>query len=201
MSKWFKPAIFLLALVPLALILVQILQNSLGPDPAQALAEVTGEWTIRFLLLVLSLTPLRQVTGNTQFVRHRRMLGLFALFYATIHLLVWMSFLLAFRWMAIGEELTERPYITIGFVAYVILLALGITSPKAMVRRLGKNWKKLHQLVYVAGILAVVHLLWILRTDVWEAVVYGSVLAMLLSFRVIRYLYLHRVRLSGGRVG
>ena len=189
MSKWFKPAIFLLALVPLALILVQILQNSLGPDPAQELAKVTGEWTIRFLLLVLALTPLRQVTGITQFVRHRRMLGLFALFYATIHLLVWMSFLLAFRWMAIGEELTERPYITIGFVAYVILLALGITSPKAMVRRLGKNWKKLHQLVYVAGILAVVHLLWILRTDVWEAVVYGSVLAMLLSFRFIRYLY------------
>ena len=192
MSKWLKPAIFLLALVPLALMLVQILQNSLGPDPAQELATVTGEWTIRFLLLVLSLTPLRQVTGITQFVRHRRMLGLFALFYATIHLLVWVSLLLSFRWLAIGEELTERPYITIGFIAYVILLALGVTSPKAMVRRLGKNWKRLHQLVYVAGILAVVHLLWILRTDVWEAVVYGSVLAILLGFRFIRYLYRHR---------
>ena len=192
MSKWLKPAVFLLALVPLALMLAQILQNNLGPDPAQELAKVTGEWTIRFLLLVLALTPLRYLTGITQFGRHRRMLGLFALFYATIHLLVWMSFLLSFRWLAIGEELTERPYITIGFVAYVILLALGVTSPKAMVRRLGNNWKKLHQLVYVAGILAVVHLLWILRTDVWEAVVYGSVLAMLLGFRFIRYLYRHR---------
>ena len=110
------------------------------------------------------------------------MLGLFALFYATIHLLVWMSFLLVFRWQAIGEELIERPYITVGFVAYMILLALGVTSPKAMVRRLGKNWKKLHRLVYIAGILAVVHLLWILRTDVWEAVVYGAVLAVLLGF-------------------
>lgn len=192
MSKWLKPAVFLLALVPLALMLVQILQNNLGPDPAQELAKVTGEWTIRFLLLVLALTPLRHLTGITQFTRHRRMLGLFALFYATIHLLVWMSFLLSFRWLAIGEELTERPYITIGFVAYVILLALGVTSPKAMVRRLGNNWKKLHQLVYIAGILAVVHLLWILRTDVWEAVVYGSMLAMLLGFRFIRYLYRHR---------
>ena len=192
MSKWLKPAVFLLALVPLALMLVQILQNNLGPDPAQELAKVTGEWTIRFLLLVLALTPLRHLTGITQFGRHRRMLGLFTLFYATIHLLVWMSFLLSFRWLAIGEELTERPYITIGFVAYVILLALGVTSPKAMVRRLGNNWKKLHQLVYIAGILAVVHLLWILRTDVWEAVVYGSVLAMLLGFRFIRYLYRHR---------
>ena len=192
MSKWLKPAVFLLALVPLALMLVQILQNNLGPDPAQELSKVTGEWAIRFLLLVLALTPLRHLTGITQFARHRRMLGLFALFYATIHLLVWMSFLLSFRWLAIGEELTERPYITIGFVAYVILLALGVTSPKAMVRRLGNNWKKLHQLVYIAGILAVVHLLWILRTDVWEAVVYGSVLAMLLGFRFIRYLYRHR---------
>ena len=192
MSKWLKLAIFVLALVPLALMIVQILQNDLGPDPAQELAKVTGEWTIRFLMLVLALTPLRHLTSITQFVRYRRMLGLFALFYATIHLLVWMSFLLAFRWLAIGEELTERPYITIGFIAYVILLALGVTSPKAMVRRLGKNWKKLHQLVYVAGILAVLHLLWVLRTDVWEAVVYGSVLAILLGFRFIRYLYAHR---------
>ena len=120
------------------------------------------------------------------------MLGLFALFYATIHLLVWMSFLLVFRWHAIGEELIERPFITVGFIAYMVLLALGVTSPKAMVRRLGKNWKKLHRLVYVAGILAVVHLLWILRTDVWEAVVYGAVLAVLLGFRLIRSFYLRR---------
>lgn len=187
-----KPAVFLLALVPLALIVVQILQNNLGPDPAQELAKVTGEWTIRFLLLALALTPLRHLTGITQFVRHRRMLGLFALFYATIHLLVWMSFLLVFRWQAIGEELVERPYITVGFVAYMILLTLGVTSPKSMVRRLGKNWKKLHRLIYVAGILAVVHLLWILRTNVWEAAVYGAVLAVLLGFRLIRSLYLRR---------
>ena len=191
-SRGLKPAVFLLALVPLALMVVQILQNNLGPDPAQELAKVTGEWSIRFLLLALALTPLRHLTGITQFVRHRRMLGLFALFYATIHLLVWMSFLLVFRWQAIGEELIERPYITVGFVAYMILLALGVTSPKSMVRRLGKNWKKLHRLIYVAGILAVVHLLWILRTDVWEAAVYGAVLAVLLGFRLIRFLYLRR---------
>lgn len=192
MSRWLKPAVFLLSLVPLSLMIVQILQNNLGPDPAQALAKATGEWSIRFLLLALALTPLRHLTGITQFVRCRRMIGLFVLFYATIHLLVWVSFLLAFRWLAIGEELTERPYITVGFVAYLILLVLGVTSPKAMVRRLSKNWKRLHRLVYVAGILAVVHLLWILRTDVWEAVVYGAVLAVLLGFRLFRFFYLHR---------
>ncbi len=190
MSKWLKPTVFILALAPLVALAVQIFQNNLGPDPAQELAKQTGEWTIRFLLLALALTPLRHLTGSPQFVRHRRMIGLFALFYATIHLLVWMSFLLAFRWLAIGEELTERPYISIGFAAYVILLALGVTSPKAMVRKLGKNWKRLHQLVYIAGILAVVHLLWILRTDVWEAVLYGGILMVLLGFRLGRYLYI-----------
>lgn len=190
MSKWLKPAVFLLALVPLALLIVQISQNNLGPDPAQEIAKQTGELSIRFLLIALSLTPLRHLTGSFQFARHRRMIGLFALFYATLHFLAWMTFLLAFRWLAIGQELIERPYISIGFAAYVILLALGVTSPKVMVRKLGKNWRRLHKLVYVAGILAVVHLLWILRTDVWEAVLYGGILMVLLGFRVVRYLYL-----------
>ena len=188
MRKFLKPAVFLLALVPFVLLLIRALQNNLGPDPAQELSIETGEWTLRFLLITLALTPLRDFTGRSEFVRQRRMLGLFALFYATVHLLGWMTFILGFRWFAIVEELVERPYITVGFTSYLILFALGATSPKAMVRKLGKNWKRLHRLVYLASILGVVHLLWILRTDIGEAVLYGSIVFVLLGYRIARKL-------------
>ena len=188
MRNFLKPAVFLLALVPFALLLIRALQNNLGPDPAQELSIETGEWTLRFLLITLALTPLRDFTGRSEFVRQRRMLGLFALFYATVHLLGWMTFILGFRWFAIVEELIERPYITVGFTSYLILFALGITSPKAMVRKLGKNWKRLHRLVYLASVLGVVHLLWILRTDIGEAVLYGSIVFVLLVYRIARKL-------------
>lgn len=186
MQKLLKPAVFITALIPFFVLVLRVMQNDLGPDPAQELAKETGEWTLRFLLLTLALTPLRQLTGKPQFVRIRRMVGLFTLFYATVHFLAWMSFLLAFRWVAIGEELVQRPFITVGFAAYLILLALGITSPQFMVRKLGKNWKKLHRTIYLAAILGVIHLLWILRTDVGEAAFYGLIVAILLGFRVLK---------------
>ena len=185
-TGWFKPAVFGAALIPFAWLIWRIAVNDLGPDPAQELAISTGEWTLRFLLITLSLTPLRNISGQIAFVRIRRMVGLFALFYAAIHFTVWMSLLLGFRWFAIGEELLERPYISIGFLALLILIALGITSPKAMVRRMGRNWKRLHRLIYLAAVLAVVHLTWILRTDVGEAVLYGSILAILFGYRLYR---------------
>ena len=183
-----KRTVFLLALVPFFLLLIRVQQNNLGPDPAQELSIETGEWALRFLLITLALTPLAQLTREIRFVRQRRMLGLFALFYASVHFLSWMAFILGFRWMAIAEELLERPYITIGFAAYLIILALGVTSPRAMVRRLGKNWKRLHKLIYPAAVLALIHLLWILRTDIQEVVLYGGILAVLLGYRVFRKL-------------
>ncbi len=183
MRKLIKPLVFVLALIPFAVLLIRILQNDLGPDPVQELSLETGEWTLRFLILALAMTPLRRISNQVEFVRNRRMVGLFALFYATLHLLVWVVFLLEFRWFAIFEEIVERPYITVGFSAYVILLALGITSPKFMVRQLGKNWKRLHKLVYLAAILGVLHLLWILRLDIGPAVFYGSLVALLLGYR------------------
>ncbi len=185
-TGWLKPAVFSASLIPLVWLIWRIAADDLGPDPAQELAIATGEWTLRFLLITLSLTPLRHISGQLAFVRVRRMVGLFALFYASIHFTVWMSLLLGFRWFAIGEELLERPYITIGFLALLILIALGVTSPKVMVRRMGKNWKRLHRLVYLAAILAIIHLIWILRTDLSEAVLYGSVLAILLGYRFWR---------------
>ncbi len=187
-SGWFKPAVFALALLPLASLTQRIAGNDLGPDPAQELAITTGEWTLRLLLLTLALTPLRQISGQVAFTRVRRMIGLFALFYATLHFIVWMALLLGFRWQAIGEEILQRPYISVGSIAFFILIALGITSPKSMVRRMGRNWKRLHRLIYPAAVFAIVHLTWILRTDLGEAVLYGSILALLLGYRLWRYL-------------
>ena len=191
MVRLVKPVIFFMALIPFIWLLLKVFQNDLGPDPAQALSIETGEWALRFLLLTLAITPFRQIFRVAEIARLRRMIGLFAFFYASIHFLSWMAFILAFRWLAIAEELVERPYITVGFLAYVILFLLGVTSTNSMVRRLGKNWKRLHKFVYAASILAIVHLLWILRTDVTEAVIYGVLLAILLGYRIIRKLKLN----------
>ena len=185
MVKPIKPVIFLLSLTPFLYLLVRVIQNDLGPDPAQVLSIETGEWTLRFLLLTLAITPLRQTLGLIEVARLRRMIGLFTFFYATIHLVSWMAFILGFRWFAIAEELVERPYITIGFVAYIILFLLGVTSTNSMVRRLGRNWKRLHKLIYLASVLAIIHLLWILRTDITEAFIYGTLLVILLGYRVL----------------
>ncbi len=184
MKRFLKPVIFLLALVPFGILIIKIALNDLGPDPAKELSLETGEWALRFLLISLALTPLRTLTKNPEFVRHRRMLGLFSFFYATLHLFVWLTFLLQFRWLDIVEEIIERPYVTVGFASYLVLLALAVTSPKAMVRRLGRSWKRLHRLVYLAAVLSIVHLLWILRLDIGEAVLYGVILAFLLGFRI-----------------
>ena len=188
MVRLVKPSIFFMALIPFIWLLLKVFQNDLGPDPAQALSIETGEWALRFLLLTLAITPFRQIFRVAEIARLRRMIGLFAFIYASIHFLSWMAFILGFRWLAIAEELVERPYITVGFLAYVILFLLGVTSTNSMVRRLGKNWKRLHKFVYAASILAIVHLLWILRTDVTEAVIYGVLLAILLGYRIFRKL-------------
>ncbi len=181
-----KPVVFGAALIPLAWLAYRVAANDLGPDPAQELAVATGEWALRFLLAALSLTPLRHIARQPAFARIRRMTGLFALFYALLHFAVWMSLLLGFRWRAIGEELLQRPYIGVGFLALLILVALGATSPRAVARRMGKHWKRLHRLVYLAAILAIIHLTWILRADAGEAVLYGSILALLLGYRLLR---------------
>ena len=176
---------FLVCLIPFVLLLLKVLQNDLGPDPAKELALETGEWSIRFLLLALAMTPLRHLSGRMEFAQRRRMVGLFALFYASVHFIVWVIFLLGLRWGAILEEVVERPYITIGFASFLILIVLGATSPRVMVRKLGKNWRRLHRLVYVAGVLAIIHLVWIVRTDLSEALLYGAILAGLLVWRLV----------------
>ncbi len=185
-----KVIVFSTCLVPFFSLLISALQNNLGPDPVKTLSLETGEWTLRFLLLTLAITPLRQISGISELAYFRRMIGLFALYYASWHFFVYLMFLLEFRWSSIIEDIIERPYITVGFSAYLILLALGATSPKFMVRKLGRNWKQLHKLVYLAGVLGIIHLVWIIRSDLSEAVIYGFILFLLLAYRVWRFLSL-----------
>jgi len=186
MTKVVKWVVFVLALLPLAILLVGVFTNTLGPDPADTLAAETGEWTFRFLLLSLAITPLRNIGGWPKVFPYRRTFGLFALFYASLHFLVYLVFLLQLRWSEIFEDIVERPYITVGFSAFILLVVLGVTSTKRMMRKLGRRWKQLHKLVYVINILALIHLVWILRTDLAEAVIYASILLPLLAYRVYR---------------
>ena len=184
LKRFLKPGVFSFALMPFFLIGWKVAINNLGPDPAKALALETGSWALRFLLLTLAMTPMSQVFGRIEFVKVRRMVGLFAFFYASVHFLVWLVFLLELRFEALGEELLERPFITLGFVAYLILSLLAVTSPRAMVLKLGRRWKYIHRLIYLAATIALLHLIWIVRSNFGEALVYGLLLAMLLLFRL-----------------
>ncbi|MEZ5491511.1 MAG: protein-methionine-sulfoxide reductase heme-binding subunit MsrQ [Gammaproteobacteria bacterium] len=187
-QKGIKLGVFCISLLPFLYLFYLVWTNNLGPDPGETLAKESGEWTFRYLLATLAITPLQQLTGWRITNRYRRMIGLYALFYASAHFLVYLMFLLGFRWSALYQEILERPYITVGFSAFVILVALGITSPKAMLRRLGKNWKRLHRFIYLAAVLVMIHMIWILRSDYGEALLYGGVLAILLGYRLLGYL-------------
>lgn len=188
--------IFWLALLPFVYLLQGAVLNTLGADPARELALETGRWALRFLLMSLAITPLRELTGLTGLFPLRRTLGLFSLFYAVLHFIIYMVFLLELRWSEIGSDIVERPYITVGFTALLILVAMGITSTRGMMRRLGRRWKQLHQLVYLASLLALLHLLWILRTDLFDAVFYGTLLLLLLGYRLVTRL---QRRVKSGR--
>jgi len=177
--------VLLVSWLPFAFLLHGAILNTLGPDPGRVLTLETGHWAIRFLLLSLAVTPLRELTRVHGLAPLRRTLGLFSLLYALLHFTCYVLFLLEMRWFEIGEDILERPYITVGFGALIILIALGITSPRAMMRRLGRNWKKLHRLVYIAAVLGVLHLSWILRTDISDAVFYATMLVLLLGYRIV----------------
>lgn len=189
MQKGMKILVFCVCLVPFSYLFVQLLLNNLGPDPGEALSKELGEWTLRFLLATLAISPVRQLTGIKTIVRFRRMIGLFVLFYASCHLFVFQLFILGFRWSSLFQEILERPYITVGFTAFLILVALGITSPKYMVRKLGKNWKRLHRLIYLVAVLGIIHMTWILRSDFGEALLYGVIVAVLLGYRLAHRIY------------
>lgn len=184
--RWvIKSAVFTASLVPLAFLLSRGLNNDLGANPVETINRYTGDWVLRFLLITLAVTPLRKIFGWNDLLRYRRMLGLFAFFYAVLHFLSYVWLDQFFVWGDIVKDVVKRPYITVGFTSFLMLIPLAATSTKAMIRRLGaKRWQRLHRLVYLAGIGGVVHFMWLVKSDIREPFLYAVILALLLGFRL-----------------
>lgn len=181
-NKWF---VFWLCLLPLFALVVQVVAGFLGPDVGKALVLTTGEWGLRFLLLTLAISPVRRWTRFKGLVRYRRMLGLYSWFYASLHLLAVLTYLLGWSWAIFVEEFVERPYMALGIIAWLLLLPLGLTSNRWSQRKLGKRWKTLHKLVYPVALLACSHLVWQVRSDISEALIYSLMLLILLLSRLV----------------
>lgn len=183
MTRVIKPAVFILALLPLFLLFRNFYLDELGANPFEVLTRSTGEWTLRFLLLTLAMTPLRQLSGSVWPLRLRRMLGLFAFFYVCVHLLTYIWLDHFFDWAEIWTDIVKRPYITFGMLAFTLLIPLAFTSTKKMMKRLGKRWKQLHKLIYVIAILGVLHFLLLVKADFREPIIYTLILLTLFLAR------------------
>jgi sulfoxide reductase heme-binding subunit YedZ len=205
-----KPVVFLAALLPalylvwalLPLLGVTASGPDLGADPLKEITHETGDWTIRFICITLAVTPLRRLTGWNAAITFRRMAGLFAFFYGTLHFLIYaiadrfaslvdfpqgiVSFDTAHRWfLAVLDDITKRPYITVGFTALVLMLPLAVTSTAGWIRRMGgKRWNALHKLIYVTAVLAVIHYWWLVKADIRKPEMYAAIVAVLLGFRM-----------------
>lgn len=181
-----KAIVFVLCLVPVALLVWRALHGTLGVNPIETITHGTGDWTLRLLLVSLSITPVRRILGWNRIIGFRRMLGLFAFFYASLHLLTYLWLDKFFAWDEILHDIPKRPFITIGFGAFVILVPLALTSTAGSIRRLGgRAWRRLHSLVYVAAIFGVIHYWWLVKADVTLPAVYASVLAVLFAVRLL----------------
>jgi sulfoxide reductase heme-binding subunit YedZ len=179
-----KPLVFGLALVPAAMLAAGAVRGTLGANPLEAITHGTGDWTLRFLLLTLAVTPFRWLTGWNASIRFRRMLGLFAFFYASLHLLTYLWFDKFFEWQEILKDIPKRPFITVGFTAFALLVPLALTSTTGMIRRLGgKRWQALHRLVYVAATAGVIHYWWLVKADTRTPRQFALALGALLAVR------------------
>ncbi len=181
-----KPAVFLAALLPALLLVTDTLRDRLGANPIEAITHRTGWWALSLLLVTLAVTPLRRITGWNGVARYRRMLGLFAFTYATLHFLTYLVLDQFFAWSFIVEDVLERPYITVGFTSFVLLIPLAVTSTRGWIRRLGARWQRLHRLAYVAAAGGVLHFLWLVKADTREPVLFGIALVTLLVLRLRR---------------
>ncbi len=195
-----KTIVHALCLTPLAILAWQFWDvfktgsDALGADPVAEVEHRLGLWALRFLMITLAITPLRQLTGWTVAIRFRRMLGLYAFAYATLHFAAYLGLDLRGYWLQIFEEIVKRPYITIGFAAWLLLVPLAITSTQGWIRRLGRRWKSLHKLVYVIGIFAVLHFWWLVKSDIREPALYAGILAALLGWRIWKWRQMQRSR-------
>ena len=198
-----KAGLFAAALAPFTALVVAGFTGGLGANPVEAITHTTGEWTLRLLLATLAVTPLRHLTGRVWLTRLRRMLGLFAFFYLMLHFATYALLDASLDLAYIVEDVADRLYITAGFTAFLMLVPLAATSTNAMVRRLGPLWwRRLHRLVYAAGICGVVHYLWLVKADLREPLVYAGILTVLLAARlpvVVKRMQARRSKSTGRR--
>ena len=187
-----KSIVHLAALTPLAILSWQMWtvattgSDALGADPVAEIEHRLGLWALRLLLLTLAITPLRQLTGWTALLRFRRMLGLYTFAYASLHLAAYAVLDLRGDWPLLLEDIAKRPYITVGFLAWLLLVPLAITSTRGWMRRLGRRWAQLHRLVYAVAVLAVLHFWWLVKSDLREPALYAGIAVLLLGWRVLR---------------
>jgi len=184
-SKWTKAAVFLLCLVPFGELVWRIIKNDLGANPVEFLQHATGDWTLRFLVFTLCVTPFRKLFKLPDLIRFRRMLGLFAFFYVSLHFLTYLGPDQSFDLSGMWKDVAKRPFITVGFAAFVSLIPLAITSTAGWIRRIGgKRWQMLHRLIYFAAVCGVVHYYWLVKSDVRKPLFYGALVGILLLWRL-----------------
>ena len=184
MIKYFKAFIFFLCLWPLGIIISNIYYNDLGPEPVKKIMNHFGEWTLIFICLTLSMSPLKRITNLSFWIKFRRMLGLFVFFYATIHLLTYVGLDYRFDWEPIINDVLKKKYIFIGFSAWLLLIPLAATSSQKMIRILRHNWKNLHRLIYVIAIFGSLHYIWLSKTIFFKPLIYTVIIVVLLALRI-----------------
>ena len=184
-SKWSKPVVFLLCLLPLAALGWRALHGELTANPIEFITHATGDWTLRFVAITLAVTPLRKLLREPQLIRFRRMLGLFAFFYGCCHFSVYLTFDQVFDLHGIWADIAKRRYITVGFTGFVLMIPLAVTSTAGWIRRMGgKRWAMLHRAIYLTAIAGVIHYLWLVKSDIHLPLEYAAVMAILLGWRV-----------------
>jgi methionine sulfoxide reductase heme-binding subunit len=200
-SKWTKVVVFLTCLFPAAWLVWRGFHNDLTAEPVTFVTHTTGDWTLRFLVITLAITPLRKLLHLPQLIRFRRMLGLFAFFYICLHFTTWIWLDHSFAWPELWKDVLKRPFITIGFTGFVLLIPLAITSTAGWIRRLGgRRWQRLHRLIYVIAVLGVIHYYWLVKSDVRKPLFYGFLVAVLLAWRLVTWLIGRRGRSTAGGV-
>lgn len=194
MRRFIKPLIVIAALMPTAWLGYGILTANLGANPAETIQLQTGRWALKFLLITLAITPIRRISGWNGIIQYRRMLGLFAFYYASLHFTSYIVLDKYFDWRSMLADIGKRPFITMGFTAFALLIPLAITSTKGWIRRLGRRWQTLHRLIYVSAICAAIHFIWKVKVASGDPVFYATILTVLLGFRVAWWLRKRAVR-------
>ena len=183
-AKYIKIPIFFLSLLPILIIFYQIIFNQLGPEPVKEITHVTGNWTLRFIIITLAMTPLQKFTKLNFWITYRRMFGLFVFFYASAHMMTYVGIDYRFDWSSIGDDIVKKKFIFAGFLAWLLLVPLALTSSKRMIRLLRDKWKKLHKLIYIISLLGIIHYLWLVKVVTIEPLIYLIIIVILLTLRV-----------------